>query len=180
MSDLGHGECFWFIVSVVGTAIGLSSIVVLREYSGYGMLILFICGYIYFGLLLCSFVIHRHAQQKCIGNLGKLVVDVIATSAAMALRQLLGFNLCTLFALVGFTMDLHTVAQSLHIAYDVSIWDIMLESIMQVVAYLMWENKHMVTVVLMLVGAVTLYRYASYSPPVMPVVDSQLLEKQLC
>lgn len=164
---------------MVGTTIGLSSAAGQREYSGYALVIFIICGLIYFGLLLCSFVIHRHVQQKCIGNLGKLVVDVIALSAAMALRQLFGFDLCILFALVGFTIDLHTVAQSLHIAYDVSIWDIMLGSIMQIVAYLMWENKYMVTVVLMVFGGVILYRYASYSPPVMPVA-SQQLEKQLC
>lgn len=107
------------------------------------------------------------------------MVDLIATSAAMALIQVVGFNIFFLLVLVGFTVNLHVVAKSLHRAYDVSIWDILWGSIMQTVVYTMWQNKYMVTGVLMLGSGVTFYRYASYSPPVVPI-DIKQSEKQLC
>ena len=69
------------------------------------------------------------------------MVDRISTSAAMALCQIVGFDISFLLLLVGFTANLHVVAQSLHRAYNVGKWDVMLGSIMQTVVYTMWQNK---------------------------------------
>ncbi|KAL3530227.1 hypothetical protein ACH5RR_009549 [Cinchona calisaya] len=102
-------------------------------------------------------------------------------SSALVLRQLLEFNIFYLMTLVGFTAYLHALCPSLHMTYDDdSIWDVLLGTLMHILIYMMSENGYMVTVLFMLCGGVTFYRYTSYLPPIIPVDVKKELEKRQC
>ncbi|KAL3518681.1 hypothetical protein ACH5RR_021270 [Cinchona calisaya] len=175
----GPDEIFWYFVNVPALGAGIAGLIGRLHLVIKGYLGIILAVYILFHhvLLLYFFAVYRHVPQKCLGNFGKFMVNVIEISASLALRQLSEFNIFSLVALVGFTADLSVVIHAFHIAYDVSIWDILLGSVMQIVVYTMSENVYAFTVVFTLCGGITCYQYKSYSAPVIPVDVKKDLEK---
>ena len=111
-------------------------------------------------------ILYRHMPYRSIGCFGKTMVDVITVCAPLVLRHVVPFEFGCLLSLVGFIGYLLTLGQILHIAADISYWDVLLGIVMQILVYLTGNNLYVCSAVLVFCSIVIFYRYLSYEAPI--------------
>ncbi|KAL3530314.1 hypothetical protein ACH5RR_009636 [Cinchona calisaya] len=168
----------WLCLAVLSTTtalVGLRQVILPfwksdPRYLGYpAMGFIFIHGFCVTLAMYCG----RGKAFRCLGKVGKLIIEVISASVAATVRYFLGYNIFYLMILAGLTTDLYVFPHFLQIACDIGIWDILFGLVMQIVGFMVVRNIYTVTPFFLLCAGVIFYRYKSYSPPQIPDCDEE-------